>query len=304
MDTIRTILHPTDFSESAQPASRLALRLARDHGARLILLHVADPPVFYGELGMAIPVPEMQKGNLDKEQALLEKCAAGSGAECRVVEGAAAAEILRMAGDEPCDLIVMGTHGRGALARLLVGSVATEVLRHAPCPVLAVKPSTVLKQPGPTAPAPAPGAPAGPLFPVILHPTDLSERARHAYEVACTLARGGGRLIVLNIVEAVHVAYEGYEDAIKEGLCSLQPEDPSIQLEWRIRKGEAGEEILREAEASRCDLIALGTHGRTGLDRLLMGSVAEAVLRRAGCPVLIVKVHEHRNSDPSDLTIR
>jgi nucleotide-binding universal stress UspA family protein len=300
MDTIRTILHPTDFSESGKPALRLALRLARDLGARLILLHVAAPPVLFGELGMALPVPAMPKQDLDEERAQLKELAAASGAECRVVEGAAAAEILRLAGEEPCDLIVLGTHGRGPLARLLVGSVTTEVLRHAPCPVLAVKPLTAADQ---SVPAAAPDTPTQRLFPVILHPTDFSERARHAYDVARTLARGGGRLIVLSIAEAVHVAYEGYEDAIKERLLSLQPDDPSIQFEYRIRAGRAAEEILAEAEASRCDLIALGTHGRTGLSRLLMGSTAEAVLRRAGCPVLVVKAHVHGHSDSPESTI-
>jgi nucleotide-binding universal stress UspA family protein len=289
MGTIGTILHPNDLSESAKPALRLALRLAHDHGARLILLHVAAPPVLYGEMGMTIPVPEMQKEILEKDKTRLEELAATSGAVCRIVEGMPTAEILKIAGDEACDLIVMGTHGRGALAQLLLGSTAAEVLRRAPCPVLAVKSPAAHAQPGREAPAAETAATAGPLFPVVLHPTDFSERARHAYDVACTLARGGGRLVVLNIVEAVHVASEGYEDALNERLRGFQPDDPSIQFEYRVREGEPAPAILAEAAASRCDLIALGTHGRTGLDRLLMGSTAEAVLRHAGCPVLVVR---------------
>jgi hypothetical protein len=77
----------------------MAMQLAHDHGAHLILLHVAAPLVFYGQLGMTFPVPELQKQKLeDREQSLLEERAAGSGAECRVVEGAATAEILRQKG--------------------------------------------------------------------------------------------------------------------------------------------------------------------------------------------------------------
>ena len=135
-----------------------------------------------------------------------------------------------------------------------------------------------------------PGAAARPLFPVILHPTDFSERSRHAFDFACTLARGGGRLIVLHVVEAVHVASEGYEQALHERLREFQTDDPSIRVEYRLREGDPAAEILSEASATGCDLIALGTHGRTGLDRLLMGSVAEAVLHSAGCMVLAVKV--------------
>src|SRR5262245_38646469 len=127
MKAIQTILHPTDLSESAKPAFELALRLAHDHGARLIVLHVSDPAVIYGEMGMTVPIPEMQQEILEADRSKLEGLVADSGAECRVVEGAAAAEILVTARNESCDLIVMGTHGRGGVARLLVGSVAESV---------------------------------------------------------------------------------------------------------------------------------------------------------------------------------
>ena len=237
---------------------------------------------------MTVPLPEMQKEILEADRTKLEGLAADSGAECRVVEGAAAAEILDTARNESCDLIVIGTHGRGGVARLLLGSVAEAVLRHAPCPVLAIKPPGAHEQRRGEAVPAEPGA-AGPLFPVILHPTDFSERSRHAFDIACALARGGGRLIVLHVVEVVHVASEGYEDALNERLRSFQPDDPSIRVEYRLREGEPATETLSEASASGCDLIVLGTHGRTGLDRLVMGSVAEDVLRRAGVPVLIVR---------------
>jgi nucleotide-binding universal stress UspA family protein len=283
MRPFQTILHPTDLSEPAKPALCLAVRLAQVHRARLIVLYVATPPVLYGELGMTIPIPEMQQKILEADRKKLEDLAAGSGAECRVVEGVAAAEIVRNAREEPCDLIVMGTHGRGGVARLLLGSVAADVLHKAPCPVLAVKP------PG----APNSGgedAAARPLFPIILHPTDFSERSRHAFDVACALARGGGRLNVLHVVEAVHVASEGYEQALYERLRMFQTDDPSIQIEYWLREGDPATEILSDASGKECDLIALGTHGWTGLDRLLMGSVAETILRGAGCPVLVVRI--------------
>jgi nucleotide-binding universal stress UspA family protein len=288
MKTIQTILHPTDLTESARPALELALRLARDHGARLIVLHVAAQPVLYGELGMTIPLPEAQKEILEAARIKLECLTPGSGAECRVVEGVAAAEILHTARDESCDLIIMGTHGRRHIARVLLGSVAEQVLGRTPCPVLAIKPPAASEPTAKEAAARAPGA-APPLFPVILHPTDFSEGSRQAFDSACSLARGRGRLIVLHVVEPGHVGSEGYEDALFERLRSIQPDDRSIQLEYRLLEGYPVDQIISEAAASACDLIALGTHGRTGFHRLVMGSVAVAVLRRAGCPLLIVR---------------
>jgi nucleotide-binding universal stress UspA family protein len=65
--------------------------------------------------------------------------------------------------------------------------------------------------------------------------------------------------------------------------------DPEVQVERRLEQGDAATEIVRVAQETHCDLIVIGTHGRTGLSRVLMGSVAEKVLRQAPCPVLAVK---------------
>ncbi len=73
-------------------------------------------------------------------------------------------------------------------------------------------------------------------------------------------------------------------------LGQLWPPDPGVSVERHLLKGDPADEILRLARLSQCDLIVMGTHGLTGLDRLLMGSVAERVLRKAPCPVLTVKV--------------
>jgi nucleotide-binding universal stress UspA family protein len=183
----------------------------------------------------------------------------------------------------------------------LLGSVAADVLLKAPCPVLVVKPAGAQQSRGHEAAAAIPGAAARPLFPVILHPTDFSERSRHAFDVACALARGGGRLNVLHVVEAVHVASEGYEQALHERLREFQTGDPSIRVDYWLREGDPATEILSEASAKECDLIALGTHGRTGLDRLLMGSVAQKVLQGAGCPLLVVRVRAEAPSAPVSL---
>jgi universal stress protein A len=139
MAPIHTILHPTDFSEQAEYALRLACSLARDYGARLIVLHVIPPPpVVYGE-GVIPPDPEGQREEHRAQLHQLPIPVAGIPVERRLADGDPAAAIIRAAQEFGTDLIVMGTHGRTGLGRLLMGSVAERVMRRAPCPVLTVK---------------------------------------------------------------------------------------------------------------------------------------------------------------------
>lgn len=134
----------------------------------------------------------------------------------------------------------------------------------------------------------------------ILHPTDFSENSRYAFETACALARDNqATLLVLHVMvpSSSPVLDEPPPDPSRpaDSLGSTarfpwpQASDPRIRLERRLAEGDPATEVLRLAEAARCDLIVLGTHGRTGLGRLLTGSVAEEVLRKADCPVLVVK---------------
>jgi nucleotide-binding universal stress UspA family protein len=139
MVPIHTVLHPTDFSERSAYALRLACALARDHGAKLVVLHVAAMPVaIYGE-GVVLTAPTNYMDQQEEQLHQLPVPDADIHVERRLVEGDAAAEILRVAHEVNADLIVMGTHGRTGLARLLMGSVAEQVVRKAACPVLTVK---------------------------------------------------------------------------------------------------------------------------------------------------------------------
>jgi len=135
----------------------------------------------------------------------------------------------------------------------------------------------------------------------ILHPTDFSTHSEHAFSLACSLARDhGAKLIVLHVVPPPQmVVYEGmpvsqpapnlYRDGADERLRKIKPADPAIHCEHRLEEGPAAPEILRVAEEVKADLIVMGTHGWTGLARLLMGSIAEKVVRKALCPVLTLK---------------
>jgi nucleotide-binding universal stress UspA family protein len=137
MLTLRAILHPTDFSAGSREAFRLACTLAQDHGARLVLLHVMWPPAF-GE-GGALMLDQFHENALAELRRL--PVPEGVGVEQHVGVGRPASEVVRVAQETGCDLIVMGTHGRSGIRRLLMGSVAEKVMRTAPCPVLTVKAS-------------------------------------------------------------------------------------------------------------------------------------------------------------------
>jgi nucleotide-binding universal stress UspA family protein len=136
---VRTILHPADFSECSRPAFELACALARDYGARLVVIHVAQLPLLMPEGGVLVPSPvdEAEGARVRLEQ--VRPADSRVGVRHRLAEGDPAEEILKVAEEEQADLIVMGTHGRGGLSRLLMGSVAEGVLRQAPCPVLTVR---------------------------------------------------------------------------------------------------------------------------------------------------------------------
>jgi len=142
---IRTIVHPTDFSEPSQAAWELACALARDYSARLLIVHVYSPPPVYAPDGIAIPFPQEEPAALRARLAELRPSDQRIACEHFLLEGDPAEKILELAQKEHADLIVMGTHGTTGLARLLVGSVAESVLRKAPCPVLTVR-ATVAAQ--------------------------------------------------------------------------------------------------------------------------------------------------------------
>jgi universal stress protein A len=148
MNTIQTILHATDFSESAEHAFRLACSLARDHAAELVVLHVATPhyPIV-GELVVVPPIP-MDTLDEDERKEIMSKLEAmkpkfgGFPIKYRLECGEPVDRILDVADEVDAGLIVVGTHGRTGLKRMLMGSVAEHLVRKAPCSVLTVKSPT------------------------------------------------------------------------------------------------------------------------------------------------------------------
>jgi nucleotide-binding universal stress UspA family protein len=145
---IRSILLPTDFSECARHAVPYAAHLARLVGARVLCLHVVEPVVpAVGWTPIAEPLPVADVGEQLEDSAARElprfaRCEEFEGLDVEdiITRGEASAEIVRVAEEREADLIVISSHGRAGLGRILFGSTAESVVRHAPCPVLVVKP--------------------------------------------------------------------------------------------------------------------------------------------------------------------
>jgi nucleotide-binding universal stress UspA family protein len=135
--------------------------------------------------------------------------------------------------------------------------------------------------------------------PKILVPTDFSTTEKTALELATSLARDRGAKLLIAHVEEPPIAYGGGElyygieepdrEQLRKMLSEVLPTDPSVAYEHRLVVGSPATAIVYLAEKEDAEMIVMPTHGRTGLMRVLMGSVAEEVVRKAKCPVLTVK---------------
>ncbi|HUP20982.1 MAG TPA: universal stress protein [Gemmatimonadota bacterium] len=293
--TIREVLWPTDLSECAEAALAHAVAWTRRHGARLHALHVAvfdarnpsdpahhlkDPDTMWADM----------QGFVDREvrEALARAGALDLDVRSTSVRGDGAAEaILEHAAE--ADLVVMGTHGRRGFRSLLIGSVTEQVIRESERPVL------VVRQRQPAEPAVPPSR--------ILVPIDFSGAAAPAVRIAREIAeRSRGSLLVLHVIEDVIVPdfyfpaapmwldypelRETAEARLRDTFTSAG--GPTVPVEYRVMPGRAVLDIPRFAGEWGADLIVLPTHGLGGVERLLLGSTADKVLRRASCPVLVL----------------
>lgn len=299
----KKILCPVDFSTGSQQALRQAAWLAREADAELVLAHVWYLPTLAVAKMPVLPPDSVQAIIDDEERALVEAAAEAARLGVQRVEttfltGVPWRELIELArGDTAIDLVVIGTHGRTGLDRVLLGSVAERVIRQAPCPVLAV---------------PARGEVSA--FRHVLCPVDLSERSREAMALAAELATAhGAALTLLHVIEAPvrfsgepHV--EGFAEVLdKHGTQLLEAwanelrarSSTPVTVRWRI--GSPGSQVLAALDADRTvDLVVMASHGRTGLRRALLGSVAEKVVRHADRAVVIT--HQRAASAPSQAT--
>ncbi|TAJ10523.1 MAG: universal stress protein [Nitrospirae bacterium] len=292
---ITNILLATDFSDCAALAQDYALLLASTWKADLAILHVLE---FQPGMDPELPVNHVYLEQLrkDAEQQLTDLRAQlarrGLAGESRHVTGIPSLRIAQEATEAGADLVVLGTHGRTGLAHVLLGSTAERVIASAPCPVL-----TVRRQREPARPQAA-----LPSIRRLLVPVDFSDHSLEALEYAARVAKQfGAALTLLHVIEPVAYGLDftlsiggdaretraGLEARLADLAAPLLAQ--GLAVKPLVRGGTPADSILDWTRHQACDLIVMGTHGRRGLAHLAGGSVAEAVLRRAPCPVLTVK---------------
>lgn len=268
----RILLAGVATLHAGDPVLLPALRLAERIGAELHLVHAhapdRDDPVLYGMVMQA---------RLEAEAGAMAR---GARVVCHAVEGRPEEVLPRMAAGLGADALLLAPTRRGRLAGALLGTTAEHVLRHAAVPVLVLH-----------------GEPA---YYRVLLTTDLSAESLPAHArglaLACAFASAAHpALRTLHVVapasleETVEVAEEEVNAAMAKLADALagQALDGCVPAAC-VRFGEAAQAIVHEARAWSADLLVLGTHARRGAARLLLGSVAEAVLRHAPCSVLVI----------------
>jgi nucleotide-binding universal stress UspA family protein len=284
-----TILLPLDGSPLAEQAVPHAEWLAQRLAARVVLTRVLPIVTSTGQID-DLAVATSARAYLDQIAARLSE----HSVDCQSVlpAGHPATEILDQARTSSADLIVMATHGRSGPSRWLYGSVADAVLRECPIPVLLVPPHVV-------APAPIDQSLR------FLVPLDGSAIGETALKPASELAhRLSAELVLIQVVPWPPISYgDGSElmyidpepmlgvarDYLAQIAARLQP---TLERPVRVRAelGRPTPAIIAEiADREHANLIAMSTHGRSGLARLVLGSVASGTLQRANVPLLLTR---------------
>jgi nucleotide-binding universal stress UspA family protein len=292
-----TILVPHDFSSHSDAALKRAVDLARTAKARIHLLHAYAWPV-NGVMpyDMAMPAgvwDAIREGTLEKlEEVRKGVVAQGIEANAEASSLLPVEAIVGAATKLHADLIVLGTRGLTGVKHIVLGSVAERTVRHAPCPVLAVKE----------------GDPGGALRRLVVA-TDFSTSGDHARDVGVSLAKQlGAEVHLVHAFDIPLALVTPYEVAVPDGLIREAREAARKKLDRALEevraKGVKATGHLAEVPAApaiadlaaelKADLVVIGTHGRTGLKHVLLGSVAERTLRLSPCAVLAVKPADHQ----------
>jgi nucleotide-binding universal stress UspA family protein len=300
MPTIARILCPIDFSDFSRRALDYAVTLARWYGASVTVLHV-HPPVIAPPGPLAplapvesVPVPPADLEAVRQQVTAFVPSAAQIAIEPQVFEGEPAREILAEARDT--DLIVMGTHGRSGVERLVLGSVTETVLRKAPCSLMTIPLSAVG------------GGSVPVVFRRIVAAVDFSDVSMAALrQAACLAAEADAHLTAMHVIEVPeHLALwidrvdgishvRAWAEAAERHLRgAVGPETREYaRVDQRVETGKAYREILRVADEQQADLIVIGAHGHGVIEQMFVGSTAQHVVRRAACPVLVVRQPSH-----------
>ena len=290
------VLLAMDGSASSDTARDLVASLTWPEGTRIRVVAVVEPmsAVLIGAMPYSATEFDDREIAASLETRLSDAAALlahpGRMIETRVLRGRPGSAIVEEATDLRADLVVVGSRGLGPLRSVLLGSVSAEVVDHAPCPVLVARGASIGR---------------------VLVAVDGSDTARRAVEhLADAKYLEGHRLHVLTVGPRLHAgrpywamnmtepAARTVEDLVAEDRRRSETHAAraaealmrdGFEVEWTIGAGDPSHEIIEAAENLDCDLIVLGSRGLTGLDRILLGSVARNVLLHSVTSVLIVR---------------
>jgi nucleotide-binding universal stress UspA family protein len=282
-----TILVGFDESPASKPAVIEASNWIRRHGGKLILVHA----IFFETEEFSFAPDQQEKRVKVGEKACIqakEMIAAEFGieAEYLLCEGESTDVIIDVAMGKKADLIVLGTFGRKGLKRLLMGSVISDVIGKSPVDVLVVK---------------KPCEKCTGEYGSLLVPFDGSEFSKRALVRACQLSKSDGSSItVLYVIPQYEEMVEFFKtESIRKSLSReaekiigaaaaiAASEGATVQKE--IAEGHSADRIIETAIKNNRDLIIMGSHGHSGIDKVIIGSTAERVVANASCPILLVK---------------
>jgi nucleotide-binding universal stress UspA family protein len=303
--SIRNILVPIDFSKLSIQAIETAKRLAQHVGATIHLAHIHQFDHLARFMAPASPLIQFSavtferdaEERLARQLKILADKHGLSSASIHLLTGAPAFnEICRLAKEIPADLVVMPTHGRTGLKHVFLGSTAERIVQHSPCPVLVVRERRRQSKTGPPLTVKR-----------ILVPVDFSECSQEGLQYAIGFANQFGSRIML-----LHATYLGYiystEGTVPYDVRGLQKaarENAERQMRKLVRAAKFGRvkyeiafiegspvlDICAFAKEHNVDVIITSTHGLTGFEHVLIGSIAEKVVRYAPCSVLVVPSH-------------
>lgn len=294
LEKINTILVATDFSPTSEVGLAWASGLAAVHKARIHIVHGLLLP---GQMTDYLPSPpdlgtEIRGAAIKRLDEISDRVSAADlevTSELRL--GVPSQVIVESAKEQQAELVVIGTRGLSGVEHLLLGSTAERVVQRAGCPVLSVHPDDMVESPQ---------------IRSILVPTDFSHDAERAVHAALALLGREPSNATLTLLHVYHLPFEytaygtvptswdyfkdvegAAKDRIDEVGSALERE--GLTVETMTAEGYPPEVITRTAKERGSDLIAMGTHGRTGLAHLLLGSTAERVVQTAPCPVLTIR---------------
>jgi nucleotide-binding universal stress UspA family protein len=267
---LERLLLSADGSKFSEGAVREAIGLAKTCSSKLYVVSVVEVNPEFEAIAPGI----VEKAERETRQYLEEVKgkALKEGADCEIIvhEGESPHQyIVDEASKKKVEMIIMGRHGRTGLKRLMMGSVTAKVIGHAPCKVLVVpKAATVA-------------------YKKILIATDGSKYSEAAAREAMSIAKRRESSLIALSVATKNANLPNAKKSVEK--IRRDAEKEKIKVETLTPKGMPYKVIVDTAERKNADLIVVGSHGRTGLEKLLMGSVTERVIGHAECAVLVVK---------------